>query len=53
MPRDGILGHQFNNRLEYFDPYYLQSLLLADLKENHPSSQVLKIPTKNPRNKNT
>ena len=33
--RDGILGHQFNKRLESFAAYYLQSLLLADFKENH------------------
>jgi hypothetical protein len=30
--RDGILGHQFNKRLESFAPCYSKSLLLADLK---------------------
>jgi hypothetical protein len=34
-PRDGILGPQFNKRLESFAPCYSQSLLLADFKENH------------------
>jgi hypothetical protein len=29
-----ILGYQFNKKLESFAPYYSQSLLLADLKEN-------------------
>jgi hypothetical protein len=33
--QDGILGHQFNKRLESFAPYYSQSLLLADLEENN------------------
>jgi hypothetical protein len=33
--RDGILGHQFNKRLESFAPCYSQSLLLSDFKENH------------------
>jgi hypothetical protein len=46
MPRDGILGHQFNNRLEFFARYYSQSLPLAGFKENHPL-----LFTKNPRNK--
>jgi hypothetical protein len=32
-PRDGILGHQFDKRLESFAPCYSQSLLLADLKK--------------------
>jgi hypothetical protein len=32
---DGILGHQFNKRLESFAPCYSQSLLLADFKKNH------------------
>jgi hypothetical protein len=31
--RDGILGHQFNKRLESFASCYSQSLLLADFKE--------------------
>ncbi len=31
---DGILGHQFNKRLESFAPSYSQSLLQADFKEN-------------------
>jgi hypothetical protein len=35
MFRDGILGHQFNQRLEYYASYYSQSLLLVDFKENH------------------
>ncbi len=30
---DGILGQQFNKRLESFVPCYSQSLLLADLKK--------------------
>jgi hypothetical protein len=30
---DGILGHQFNKRLDCFAPCYSQTLLLADLKE--------------------
>jgi hypothetical protein len=34
-PRDGILAHKFNKRLESFAPCYSQSLLLADFKENH------------------
>jgi hypothetical protein len=34
-PRDGVLGHQLYKRLEFFAPCYLQSLLLADFKENH------------------
>ncbi len=33
--RDGILGHQFDKRLESFAPCYSQSLLLADFTENH------------------
>jgi hypothetical protein len=33
--RDGILGQKFTKRLESFAPCYLQSLLLADFKENH------------------
>jgi hypothetical protein len=32
---DGILGHQFNRRLEFFAPCYSQTLLQADFKENH------------------
>ena len=32
---DGILGNQFNTRLESFAPCYSQSLLLANFKENH------------------
>jgi hypothetical protein len=31
--RDGILGHQFNKRLESFASCYSESLLLADFKE--------------------
>jgi hypothetical protein len=31
--RDGIIGHQFNKRLESFASCYSQSLLLADFKE--------------------
>jgi hypothetical protein len=43
-PQDGILGHQFNKRLESFTPCYSQSLLLADFKENNRySSLILKI----------
>ncbi len=33
--RDGILGYQFNKRLESFASYYSQSLLRADFKEKH------------------
>jgi hypothetical protein len=36
--RDGILGHQFNKRLESFASFYSQSLLLADFKENQTLS---------------
>jgi hypothetical protein len=32
---DGILGHQFDNRLESFASCYSQSLLLTDFRENH------------------
>jgi hypothetical protein len=32
---DGIPGHQFNKRLEPFDPCYSQPLLLEDFRENH------------------
>ncbi len=32
---DGILGHQFEKRLESFAPCYSQSLLLADFTDNH------------------
>ncbi len=32
-PRDGILGHQFNKRLESLAPYYYQSLLLAGVRK--------------------
>jgi hypothetical protein len=33
--RDGILGHQFEEKiLESFAPCYSQSILLADFKEN-------------------
>jgi hypothetical protein len=31
--RDGILGHQFNKRLESITSCYSQSLLLEDFKE--------------------
>jgi hypothetical protein len=44
--RDGILGHQFNKRLESFAPCYSQSLLLADFKRKPYSPLVLKILTK-------
>jgi hypothetical protein len=30
---DGIVGHQFNKRVESFTPSYTQSLLPADLNE--------------------
>jgi len=33
--RDGIVGHQFDKRLESFAPFYSQSLPLADFTENH------------------
>ncbi len=32
---DGILGHQFNKRLESFAPWNSRSLLLADFTENN------------------
>jgi hypothetical protein len=48
MNRNENLGHHFNKRLESFAP---QSLLLADLNENHNSTLVLKTLTKNPQNK--
>jgi hypothetical protein len=32
MYKDGILGHQFNKRLESFASSYSQSLLLEDFK---------------------
>ncbi len=51
LSRNKILGHQLNNRLESFAPCHSKSLLQADFKENHPL--VLKIRTKNPRNKET
>jgi hypothetical protein len=47
--RDGILGHQFNKRLESFDPCYSQSLLLADFNFKKTfSSLVLKMLPKKP-----
>jgi hypothetical protein len=53
-PRDGVLGHQFNKRLGSFAQCYSQCLPQADFKENHRySSLVLKILTKNTRNKKT
>jgi hypothetical protein len=52
MPQDGILGHQFNQRLESFAPCYSQSLLQEDFEETYPSL-FLKILTKNPRYKKT
>jgi hypothetical protein len=53
--RVGILGHQFNKRLESFAPYPSQSLLFLVRFERKPySSLVLKILTKkNPRNQKT
>ncbi len=33
--RDGILGHQFNKRLESFVPCCSQPIPLDDFKENH------------------
>jgi hypothetical protein len=33
--RDGILGHQFDKRLESFAPCYSQFILLPDFKDNH------------------
>jgi hypothetical protein len=44
--RVGIIGRQFDKRLESFAPYYSQALLLAELKRKPYSSLVLKIPTK-------
>jgi hypothetical protein len=35
MVGDGILGHQFNKRLESFVPCSSQSHLLANFKEKH------------------
>ncbi len=34
LSRDGTLGHQFNKR-HPFPPFYSQSLLMTDFKENH------------------
>jgi hypothetical protein len=45
IARDGILGHQFNKRLESFASCYVHSLLLADFKETRLFSG-LKILTK-------
>ncbi len=39
---DGILGYKFDKRLESFALCYSQSLLLADLKENHTILWFLK-----------
>jgi hypothetical protein len=33
VTRDGILGHQFYKKDEYFPPCYSQSLILADNKK--------------------
>jgi hypothetical protein len=47
-PKDGILRHQFNNRLESFAQCYSQCLPQAYFKENHRYFPlVLKILTKN------
>jgi hypothetical protein len=40
--RDGILGHQFDERIGSFAPCYSHSLLLADFKENHTRTLALK-----------
>jgi hypothetical protein len=54
MDGDGILGHQFNKRLESFAPCYLQSLASTSGFQRKPySSLVLKILSKNPQNKKT
>jgi hypothetical protein len=45
MPRDGIPGYQFYNRLEFFAPYYSQFLLWKILRKPC-SSLVLNILTK-------
>jgi hypothetical protein len=39
---DGILGHQFNKRLESFAPCSSKSLLLTDFKENYTLLQISK-----------
>jgi hypothetical protein len=46
LTRDGILGHHFDKRHQYFAPCYSQSLLLADFKENPFLFSDLKILTK-------
>jgi hypothetical protein len=46
VPKDGILGHQFNKRLESFASCFSQSLLLADFKESSYSTLVLIILSK-------
>jgi hypothetical protein len=41
LNRDGTIGHQFNNRLEFFAPCYSQSFLPADFKENQLFSGLI------------
>jgi hypothetical protein len=38
--RGGILGHHFNIKLEYLDPCYSQSFILADFKENRTYKKI-------------
>jgi hypothetical protein len=47
--RDGILGHQFDRRLESFVPCYSNSLLLAVFTENYNLLGFSKSIQKNPR----
>jgi hypothetical protein len=47
---DGIFGHQYEKRLESFDPCNSQSLLLADFTQNHALRWFKNLP-KNPKNK--
>ncbi len=44
--RDGIIGHEFDKRLELFAPCYSESPLLADLYRKPYFTLVLKLHTK-------
>jgi hypothetical protein len=45
-PGDGILGHEFDKRLESFAQCFSQSLLLTDFTEIHTLLRFLKLHTK-------
>jgi hypothetical protein len=53
VTRDGILGHQFDKRLESFAPCYSQSFYWRIFKENQTILWVQKYIQKNSRNKKT